>query len=59
MRVSIAELGEMPHERFMDFARLCELLRYDGFYHADEKWTRDVYVRLAMAGAATSASTPS
>lgn len=53
MRISIASLGEEPMRRFTDFARLCELVGYDGFFHADEKWTRDVYVRLAAAGAAT------
>jgi 5,10-methylenetetrahydromethanopterin reductase len=48
MRVSIAELGEMPHERFKRFVDMCERLRFDGFYHADEKWTRDVWSRLAV-----------
>ena len=27
---------------------------FDGFTHSDEKWTRDVYVRLAIAAAETS-----
>ncbi len=54
MKVSIAELGEMPHGRYLDFVRLCELLRFDGFYHADEKWTRDVWSRLGMAATVTS-----
>ncbi len=53
MRVSIAELGEMPHQRFVEFVRLCELLRYDGLYHADEKWTRDVWARLGIAAMAS------
>jgi 5,10-methylenetetrahydromethanopterin reductase len=54
VKVSIAELGEMPHERYLDFVRMCEVLRFDGFYHADEKWTRDVWTRLGMAAAVTS-----
>jgi 5,10-methylenetetrahydromethanopterin reductase len=54
MRLSIAELGEMPHGRFVDFARLCENLRFDGLFHADEKWTRDVWARLGIAAMATS-----
>ncbi|MGH8914827.1 MAG: LLM class flavin-dependent oxidoreductase [Acidimicrobiia bacterium] len=49
MRFSIASLGEEPPNRFVDMVRLCELLGYDGFTHSDEKWTRDVYVRLALA----------
>jgi len=53
MRVSIAELGEMPHKRYVEFVKLCELLRYDGFYHADEKWTRDVWGRLGIAAMAS------
>jgi 5,10-methylenetetrahydromethanopterin reductase len=53
VRVSIAELGEMPHKRFVDFVRLCETLRYDGLYHADEKWTRDVWARLGIAAMAS------
>lgn len=54
MRFSIASLGEEPAERFVPFVQLCELLGYDSFCHADEKWTRDVWVRLALASAATS-----
>lgn len=53
MRVSIAELGEVPHRRFVEFVKLCELLRYDGLYHADEKWTRDVWARLGIAAMAS------
>jgi 5,10-methylenetetrahydromethanopterin reductase len=54
MKVSIAELGEMPHDRYVEFVKLCELLRYDGLFHADEKWTRDVWARLGIAAAVTS-----
>lgn len=54
MRFSIASLGEEPAQRFGPFVQLCELLGYDGFCHSDEKWTRDVYVRLAGAAAVTS-----
>jgi 5,10-methylenetetrahydromethanopterin reductase len=54
MKISTVSLGEEPHARYTDLARLCELLGYDSFCHADEKWTRDVWVRLAVAGAATS-----
>jgi 5,10-methylenetetrahydromethanopterin reductase len=54
MKISVASIGEEPHDRYLDYARLCELLGFDSFNHADEKWTRDVWVRLAVAGAATS-----
>lgn len=54
MKFSIASLGEEPADRFVPFVQLCERLGFDGFTHSDEKWTRDVYVRLAVAGAATS-----
>jgi 5,10-methylenetetrahydromethanopterin reductase len=54
VRFSIASLGEEPAPRFVPFVRLCELLGFDAFCHADEKWTRDVYVRLALAAAGTS-----
>jgi 5,10-methylenetetrahydromethanopterin reductase len=54
VKFSIASLGEEPPDRFVPYVRLCEGLGFDSFCHADEKWTRDVYVRLAMAGAATS-----
>jgi 5,10-methylenetetrahydromethanopterin reductase len=53
VRFSIASLGEEPANRFVPFVQLCELLGFDAFCHADEKWTRDVYVRLAMAAAGT------
>jgi 5,10-methylenetetrahydromethanopterin reductase len=54
MRVSVASLGEEPTRRFLDQVRLAELLGFEAFYHADEKWTRDVYVRLGAAAAVTS-----
>lgn len=54
MRFSIASLGEEPGDRFIELVRLCELLGYDGFTHSDEKWTRDVWVRLAAAASHTS-----
>ncbi len=54
MKFSIASLGEEPAERFGRFVQLCELLGYDSFCHSDEKWTRDVYVRLGVAAAVTS-----
>ena len=53
VRISVASLGEEDNARFVDQARLCELLGYDGLFHADEKWTRDVYVRHGMAAAVT------
>lgn len=53
MRISVASLGEERTRRFADQARLCELLGYDGIFHADEKWTRDVYVRQGFAAALT------
>ncbi len=54
MKLAIAELGEIPAGRYTDLVWLCELLRFDGFYHADEKWTRDVWSRLGLAAGATS-----
>jgi 5,10-methylenetetrahydromethanopterin reductase len=54
VKFSIASLGEEPADRFVAFVQLCELLGFDSFCHADEKWTRDVYVRLAIAAAGTS-----
>ena len=54
MKFSIASLGEEPARRYVPYVQLCEGLGFDSFCHADEKWTRDVYVRLALAGAATS-----
>jgi 5,10-methylenetetrahydromethanopterin reductase len=54
LRFSIASLGEEPPDRFVPFVQLCELLGFDSFCHSDEKWTRDVYVRLALAAAGTS-----
>lgn len=54
MLVSVASLGEEPTSRYADQARLCELLGYDGVFHSDEKWTRDVYVRQGFAAAVTS-----
>lgn len=54
MKFSIASLGEEPADRFVPFVQLCELLGFDGFCHSDEKWTRDVWVRLALAAAGTS-----
>lgn len=53
LRVSLASLGEEPTERFAKWAHLCELLGFDGIFHADEKWTQDVYVRLGYAAALT------
>jgi 5,10-methylenetetrahydromethanopterin reductase len=49
LRISLASLGEEPTPRFTDQVRLAELVGYNAFFHADEKWTRDVYVRLAAA----------
>jgi 5,10-methylenetetrahydromethanopterin reductase len=53
MRISVASLGEEPTRRFLDQVRLAELLGFEAFYHSDEKWTRDVYVRLGAAAAVT------
>jgi 5,10-methylenetetrahydromethanopterin reductase len=53
MRFSIASLGEEPPDRYLDLVKLCELVGIDTLCHADEKWTRDVYVRLALAAGAT------
>ena len=45
--------GRGADTRYGDLARLCELLGYDGVFHSDEKWTRDVYVRQGFAAAVT------
>ena len=54
MKISFCSLGEESNERWLDWCRLAETLGFHGFYHADEKWTRDCYVRLAIAAQATS-----
>ena len=53
MLFSVASLGEEPTERYADLARLCELLGFEGIFHVDEKWTRDVYVRQGYVAAIT------
>jgi 5,10-methylenetetrahydromethanopterin reductase len=54
MKLSLASLGEEPSSRFVDQTRLAELLGFNAFFHSDEKWTRDPYIRLAAAASATS-----
>jgi 5,10-methylenetetrahydromethanopterin reductase len=54
MLYSVASLGEEPTDRYADLARLCELLGFEGLFHVDEKWTRDVYVRQGYVAAVTS-----
>lgn len=53
MLFSVASLGEEPTDRYADLARLCELLGFEGIFHVDEKWTRDVYVRQGYVAAIT------
>src|SRR5258707_1035872 len=54
MRVSVCSLGEESNARFLEQVRLAELLGFHAFFHADEKWTRDVYVRLGAAARSSS-----
>lgn len=53
MKVSLCSIGEESTERWLEQCQLAEILGYHGFYHADEKWTRDGYVRLGAAAAVT------
>jgi len=49
MRVSVCSLGEETNARFLEQVKLAEQLGFHAFMHADEKWTRDPYVRVAAA----------
>ncbi|HLH95190.1 MAG TPA: LLM class flavin-dependent oxidoreductase [Xanthobacteraceae bacterium] len=49
MRVSVCSLGEENNARFLEQVKLAEQLGFHAFMHADEKWTRDPYVRIAAA----------
>lgn len=53
MKVSLCSLGEESNERWLEQTKLAEILGYHAFYHADEKWTRDCYTRLAAAAVTT------
>jgi alkanesulfonate monooxygenase SsuD/methylene tetrahydromethanopterin reductase-like flavin-dependent oxidoreductase (luciferase family) len=54
MRVSVCSLGEETNVRFLEQVKLAEQLGFHAFMHADEKWTRDPYVRIAAATRMTS-----
>ncbi len=54
MKLSLASLGEEPTPRFLEQVRLAELLGFRAFFHADEKWTHDVYSRVGAAAVTTS-----
>lgn len=49
MRISVCSLGEESNARYLEQVKLAEQLGFHAFLHADEKWTRDPYVRLAAA----------
>jgi 5,10-methylenetetrahydromethanopterin reductase len=49
MRVSVCSLGEESNARYLEQVKLAEQLGFHAFMHADEKWTRDPYVRLGAA----------
>src|SRR4029078_3018344 len=49
MRISVGSRGEESNARFLDQVKLAEQLGFHAFMHADEKWTRDPYVRLGAA----------
>ena len=53
MKVSLCSIGEESTERWLQQCQLAEILGYHAFYHADEKWTRDGYTRLAAAAVTT------
>jgi 5,10-methylenetetrahydromethanopterin reductase len=54
MRISVCSLGEETNVRFLDQVKLAEQIGFHAFMHADEKWTRDPYVRIAAATRMTS-----
>src|SRR5581483_7672885 len=54
MRISIASMGDDPGPRYLENAKLAEILGFDGYFHNDKKWARDVFVRLGAATQATS-----
>src|SRR6202035_1167918 len=54
MRISVCSLGEETNVRFLEQVKLAEQLGFHAFMHADEKWTRDPYVRIAAATRMTS-----
>ncbi len=49
MRISVCSLGEETNARYLDQVKLAEQLGFHAFFHCDEKWTRDPYVRIAAA----------
>jgi 5,10-methylenetetrahydromethanopterin reductase len=49
MLISVCSLGEETNARYLEQVKLAEQLGFHAFLHADEKWTRDPYVRLAAA----------
>jgi 5,10-methylenetetrahydromethanopterin reductase len=49
MRISVCSLGEESNARYLEQVKLAEQLGFHAFMHADEKWTRDPYVRLGAA----------
>ncbi len=49
MLISVCSLGEESNARYLEQVKLAEQLGFHAFLHADEKWTRDPYVRLAAA----------
>ena len=53
MRLSLCSLGDEPTDQFLEQCRLAEILGFHAYYHADEKWTRDCYVRLGAAATVT------
>jgi alkanesulfonate monooxygenase SsuD/methylene tetrahydromethanopterin reductase-like flavin-dependent oxidoreductase (luciferase family) len=53
VKVSLCSIGEESTERWLEQVQLAEILGYHAFYHADEKWTRDGYTRLAAAAVTT------
>jgi alkanesulfonate monooxygenase SsuD/methylene tetrahydromethanopterin reductase-like flavin-dependent oxidoreductase (luciferase family) len=53
MKISLASLGEEPTSRFLEQVQFAELLGFYAFGHSDEKWTRDMWVRLSAVAALT------
>ncbi len=51
----LGQLQDLPPSRLAAVARLCEELRYDVLWYANEKFYRDPYVGLAVAAMSTRA----
>jgi len=53
LRFAACTLGEENIHYLAEIVRLCESLGYNDYFHADEKYTRDVYVSLGFCASIT------